>query len=156
MVHTCLNMVQTCMYMFMNLCTCMRMYIHVHEYILMYVACTYMYMNFYICMWMIHTWSWIYIVVCTYYRHCDGCTVTVSQPHFISHQALSALRRWRVSAPRGRLRSFRAGSFLSCTMYIHCLYMDILCIYMYIRCTLVLHYTTTIYDTKNSYVQPLW
>ena len=42
--------------------------------------------------------------------------------------------------------------------YVPCTYIAYtwtLCIYMYIRCTWVLPYTTTVYDTANSSVPPL-
>jgi hypothetical protein len=45
------------------------------------------------------------IYVWTLYRH----VCAAAQPHFISHEARSALRRQRVSAPRRSL-SFRAAS----------------------------------------------
>ena len=48
------------------------------------------------------------VYVWTLYRHVCAC----SQLHFISHQARSALRRRRVSAPR-RSRSFWAAAFLA-------------------------------------------
>ncbi len=56
-VQTCLNMVQTCLYMFMHVRLFMNVYRHVHEYIEMYIACTYTFMIVYICIYMVHTRS---------------------------------------------------------------------------------------------------
>ncbi len=39
-VHTCLNMVQTCLYMFMHVHKIMQVYRHVHKYVEMYMTCT--------------------------------------------------------------------------------------------------------------------
>ena len=99
-VHTCLNMLQTCMYMFRLLHTNLNMYervINMYIFIYrLYVHGTYIFMNVYMCMYMVHTHAYKLIYVWKLYRH----VCAASQPHFIFHQALSALRRRRVSAPR--------------------------------------------------------
>jgi hypothetical protein len=52
--HTCLNMAQTCMYMFTKLHTRMNMYVYVmYMYIHLY-KCTYMFMHSYLCMCIVH------------------------------------------------------------------------------------------------------
>ena len=111
--------------MFTSLHTVMNMYVHsIYMYININI-CTYMYMNFYKCMYMVHTCLWIHIVVCILYIYIHRCSwiyvwtlyrlgpvCAGSQPHFISHQAQSALRRRRVSAPR-KSSSFWAAFFLA-------------------------------------------
>ncbi len=130
------------------------MYIHVYEYIYLYVHSTHMFMNIiYICMYHVCVCTWNNILVWTLYRH----VCTASQSHFTSHQARSALRLLQVSTPHRSL-SFWAASFLSyvsstdrppkcslpcpnChshwfTSYINLIHrMYILCTYMYILCT---------------------
>jgi hypothetical protein len=56
-VHTCLNMVQTCLYMFMHVHKFMNVHRHVHKYFEMYITCTYTFMIIYICIYMVHTRS---------------------------------------------------------------------------------------------------
>jgi hypothetical protein len=68
-VYTCLNMVQTCTYMFMNLCTHMSMYVHVHTYLKMYVVCTYKYMQSMICIYMVFTRPYLHLCACNMYIH---------------------------------------------------------------------------------------
>ena len=55
---------------------------------------------------------YMYIHVYIMYRHSKYLYVLCSQPHFISNQALSALRRRRVSAPCST-STFWVASFLS-------------------------------------------
>ena len=105
MSEPCTYIVRTCTCYFKHSWTCMYMYMHIDN-----------------CMYMVHTRLWIYIYVCTWYIHVHECTIyvwtwyrnvcTSSQPHFTYHQARSALRRLRVSAPR-RFLSYRNASFLS-------------------------------------------
>ena len=83
--------VYTCTCFYIMVCS---MYIHVYAYIYLYIHGTYTYLHIYICTYHVHTRS--YSLATTLH----------------SHQAQSALRRRRVSAPR-RFRSFRAASFLS-------------------------------------------
>ena len=56
-VHTCLNMVQTCLYMFMHVHKIMNVYRHLHKYVEMYITCTYTFMIIYICIYIVHTRS---------------------------------------------------------------------------------------------------
>jgi hypothetical protein len=72
-VRTCLNIVQTCMYMFTILHTHMNVYVHgMYMYIHLY-KCTYMCMNSNIGIYIVHTCSWIHIFVCTWYIHIHRC-----------------------------------------------------------------------------------
>ena len=54
-----LNIVHTCLYLYIDSCTCMYMYIHVHTFIHMYIH--------------VYTCTWINIFVCTMYIHVYEC-----------------------------------------------------------------------------------
>ncbi len=111
------------------------MYIHVYECKVLYVHCTYTFMIVNMCMYIIQTRLRLY-----------SSTTTL---HFSSGPISLATQASLSSAQAPFLQSCLLPSLSSvfcwnnwlnpvCTMYMHCIYTFILCIYMHIPCTWVL------------------
>ncbi len=152
----------TCTWIYWNVGT---MYIHVHDFTCVYIHGTYTFMNIYICMYqdMTHLYSFKTTL------HFPSGQISLATPASLS--SLQALLLQSSLLPIISLltcqttQALLATSNLKCfglyhvhSMYIHCLYIDIQCICMYMHSTLVMQYMLIPQLNTISYSseQPLW
>ncbi len=152
MAHTCLNIVQICLYqvytntlqhervctrtgIFINVCS---KYIHVYVLLVckgMYLHCTYMFMIVNMGMYIVHTRLRLYSSTATL-RFSSGQISLATQAPFLQSCLLPSLSS--VSCWNSWINPVCACTDLVCTMYIHCIYTFILCMYIHIPCAWVL------------------
>ena len=119
------------------------MYIHVYECKVMYVHCTYTFMIVNMCMYIVQTRLRLYSSTTTLHFSsgpislATQASLSSAQAPFLQSCLLPSLSS--VSCWNNWLNPVCACTDLVvCTMYIHCIYTFILCIYMHIPCTWVL------------------
>jgi hypothetical protein len=117
LVHRALYMVQTCMYMFMKLCTSLHLYVHaMYVYINKHI-CRYMYMNLpYWCTMYIHVHEFMSL-----YVHVTDMYIDVDI-YWTRPGGNSGMSESRCPASASLCRPRKPVETTVCTMYIHCTY----------------------------------